>query len=355
MEPPASIRVGIVGLGNIGQHHAERIHASDLGFLAGGLDVSPAARERFTETFGVDTYENRDSLFAAVDAVIVTTPNAYHEEYVLDALDAGIDVLLEKPLAHTLESAERIAGAAREADAICMVGFNNRFSNTVEIIEHYRDEGRFGDLTHVDANYVRRRGIPGRGSWFTRTDVAGGGALLDIGVHAIDLSLAFLAFPEVVEVSGVTRTEFGHLEDYAYLEQWGEDNGPEGFDVDDSATAFVRCADGKTISLDVAWATNGPNDEEYLLRGTDGGVRFDRETQDLTFYGAGAGGANHLTDTTVRTQPSDTHRAEQMYFLDHVARGERPAHNTVEQALAVQRVLNGIYRSSAEGSAVRLD
>ncbi len=83
----------------------------------------------------------------------------------------------EKPLAHTLESAERIAAAAEVADGFCMVGFNNRFADPVEVLKNYQDEGRFGEMKHVEANYVRRRGIPGRGSWFTSKDVAGGGSL----------------------------------------------------------------------------------------------------------------------------------------------------------------------------------
>ncbi|WP_224268778.1 Gfo/Idh/MocA family protein [Haloprofundus salinisoli] len=354
MTSDTPVRVGVVGLGNIGHYHADRL--TDLGAtLVGGMDIQADARRRFAEKYGVEAYDDKYELFDDVDAVIVTTPNRFHEEYAVAALDAGIDVLLEKPLAHNLESAERIAEAAEASDALCMVGFNNRFANPVEVIKSYQRDGEFGEMQHVEANYVRRRGIPGRGSWFTSKDIAGGGALIDIGVHAIDLALYFLDFPEIVEVSGVTRSQFGNQDDYAFVEMWGEDIGPEGFDVDDSASAFIRSVDGQTISLEVAWATNRPTNDEFVLRGSEAGARFDRASHELTLYETGKNGTDHLRDTDIQTQANDTHKSEQRLFLEAVASGNHPERNTVEQGLAVQRVIDAIYRSSAEGKAIRLD
>jgi predicted dehydrogenase len=356
MAPDADerVRIGIIGLGNIGCYHAEFLAEVESAELVAGLDIDATARREFAEEYDVDTYEDRGELFSVVDAVIVTTPNRFHEEYAVAALAAGLDVLLEKPLAHSVESAERIVEAAHASEAICMVGFNNRFSNPVEVLKNDLRTGRFGDVTHVEANYVRRRGIPGRGSWFTSKDVAGGGALIDIGVHAIDLALYFLDFPEVVEVSGTTRAEFGGREEYAYLRQWGIDEGPGGFDVEDSASAFVRCADGRSFSLEVAWATNRPDSDEFVVRGTEAGATLDRAAHDLTVYEAGVGGANHLSSTTVETRESVTHRDEQRAFVGAVREGTLDR-NTVDQALTVQRVIDAIYRSAAEDRAIRLD
>jgi predicted dehydrogenase len=349
------VRVGVVGLGNIAHHHATQLAELDAE-IVGGMDIDADARRRFAEAYDADTFEDVDNLLATVEAAVVTTPNRFHEEYAVAALDAGVDVLLEKPLAHDVASAERIAAAARDAsDAFCMVGFNNRFANPVQVLKHYQRAGRLGEVRHVEANYVRRRGIPGRGSWFTSKAVAGGGSLIDIGVHAVDLSLYFLDFPEVVEVSGVTRSQFGTREDYAFVEMWGPDEGPGGFDVDDSASAFVRCADGRTISLEVAWAANRPTDDEYYVRGTEAGARYDRAEQDLTLFEASGGGRNHLADTAVETQTANTHRAEQAAFLRAVRAGEPPTVNTVDQALTVQRVIDAVYRSADAGAAVRLD
>ncbi|QAU11690.1 Gfo/Idh/MocA family oxidoreductase [Halorubrum sp. BOL3-1] len=354
MTNPNDVDVGIVGLGGIGSHHATKLTERGAA-LVGGMDIDAGARARFHEEFDVPVYEDGTALYDDCDAVLVTTPNRFHEEYVVSALSAGLDVLVEKPLAHSLESAERIAAAARDADGFCMVGFNNRFAAPVRVIKHGQDEGRFGETTHVEANYVRRRGVPGRGSWFTSAEVAGGGALVDIGVHAIDLALYFLDHPEVVEVSGQTRSEFGGRDDYAYLDMWGDDAGPEGFDVDDSASAFLRAVDGSTVSLEVAWATNRPPTDEFVVRGTEAGATFDRGSDDLTIHEAAVGGGPHLADTEVETPEGDSHEAEQAAFLEAVAAGEAPAINTVEEGLQVQRVSDAIYRSSKRGEAVRLD
>jgi len=354
MNAELPVQVGIVGLGGIGHHHADRLTEQDAE-LIGGVDISGDARRTFSEKYNVSTYEEADELLEVADAVLITTPNRYHEQYAVAALEAGCDVLLEKPLAHTLESAQRIAEAATDAEGFCMVGFNNRFSAPVEVVKQYQADGRFGEFTHIEANYVRRRGIPGRGSWFTSKEVAGGGSLIDIGVHAIDLALYFLDSPTITEVSGTTRSQFGTREDYAFVEMWGEDIGPEGFDVDDSASAFIRTEAGQTISLDVAWAANRPQNDEFVLRGTEAGVQFDRSTHELTILEDGKAGSDHLTDAAIQTQESDTHRAEQAYFLDHVRSGTPPERNTVEQGLDVQRIIEAIYRSSEKGRAISLD
>ncbi|MFW6017629.1 MAG: Gfo/Idh/MocA family protein [Halapricum sp.] len=344
----ATPRVGIVGLGGIGAYHAKLLAENDATLVA-GLDVDPAARQRFEAEHGVDTFTDRTAFYDAVDAVIVTTPNAYHEEYTVGALQAGRPVLVEKPLAHTLESAERIAKAAREADEICMVGFHNRFDPRAEALAAYREDGFFGTIQHVDATYVRRRGVPGTGTWFTDADVAGGGALIDIGVHALDLVLSLLSFPEITEVSGVARSTFGQRDDYVDVDGWGSGDG--AVSVDDSVTAQLRTVDDATISLDVAWAANRTDEQAFRLRGTDGGAHLDMDG-DLTLYESVGRGVDHHRTTTVETPEYDGHAAEQRAFLEAVESGERPERNTVEQAMTVQRLIEAIYRSSDSGAAV---
>ena len=348
------VEVGIVGLGGIAHHHAEQL-ADHSAELVGGVDIDETARREFREEWTVPTHDDLDAIIDEIDALLVTTPNQYHEQYATAALAAGLDVLVEKPLAHSLESAERIADAAANAAGFCMVGFNYRFAAPVDVLTAYRDDGRFGELTHVEANYVRRRGIPGRGSWFTDRETAGGGALIDIGVHAVDLALCVLDFPDVIEVSATTRSEFGTRDDYSYMHMWGDDEGPEAFDVEDSASAFIRTADGATVSLEVAWATNRPRTDEYVIRGTDAGAIYDRKSQDLTLYETRTAGADHFTETAIDTPDRNSHAAEVDYFLDHVASGTAPDRNTVEEGLAVQRVIDAIYRSAEQDRGVSLD
>ncbi|MFP9192059.1 Gfo/Idh/MocA family protein [Natrialbaceae archaeon A-CW1-1] len=350
----STVKTGIVGCGNIGQHHAERL--SQLGVpIVGGMDVSEAARRRFAERYDAESYADHHELYDAVDAVVITTPNAFHEEYAVDAFERNRHVLLEKTLAHTLESAERIAAAAAKSHGVSMVGFNNRFRNGVRLIADRIARGELGEVMHVEANYVRRRGVPGRGSWFTSKNVAGGGSLIDIGVHVIDLSMYLLEYPTVETVSGVTRSEFGGREEYAYLEMWGEDAGPDGFDVDDSASAFIRCDGNRTISLEVAWATNRPPTYEIVVRGTEAAAVFDLHDHEVTIHSARSTGTDHFVDTTLSPGENDGHVDEQRAFFDAIESGnEIGVGASVEDALTVQRIVDGIYRSSERGEAVEL-
>ncbi len=353
----ADVGVGVVGLGGMGQLHARNLRAQGVDVVA-GADLVPKQRERFADGFDARTYEDHEGLVAdeAVDAVVVTTPNRFHESITVAALEAGHDVLVEKPLAHTVESAEQIAAAESEAEGFCMVGFHNRYAASTLMFDEHRD--RFGELTHVEANYVRRRGVPGPGSWFTNPDLAGGGALIDIGVHALDLALYVLGFPEIQEVSGITRSTFGESPEYADPEGFGAgwEADPEPYEVDDSATAFVRCADGKTITLETAWATNREPTAEFVVRGTGAGARFDVGASDLSIFEASTAGCDHYVDTELTGDPTvDGHVGQDRAFLEAVATGEKPETNTVEQALTVQRIIGGIYRSSEEGRVTRLE
>jgi len=353
------VRVGVIGLGLMGRVHAG--NAEDVGAtVVAGADVSPDPRAEFIEEFDVPTYDSHEAMLEAedLDAVVITTPNKFHEETAVAALEDDCYVLVEKPLAHTLDSASRIADASAASEGYCMVGFHNRFAPASRAARAYRDEGRFGDIEHVEATYVRRRGIPAPGSWFTNRELAGGGSLIDVGVHVIDLAMDLLEFPEVVEVSGITRSSFGSREDYADPEGFGAswDDVEGGFDVDDSVTAFLRFASGQTISLEVAWATNRTPANELVLRGTEAGAELELEGKVVELFETGNGGVDHHVTSTVDARGGpDGHVAEMRHFVDAAAAGEPVTMNTAEEGLEVQRIVDGIYRSSETGRAVRFD
>ncbi|WP_101295810.1 Gfo/Idh/MocA family protein [Halegenticoccus soli] len=344
------VRVGIVGLGSMGHWHTELVENAGHDVVA-GADIVEDARRHYNRKWGVDTYASHEELYAEeeLDAVIVTTPNKFHEPAAVDAFEADIDLLLEKPLAHTLDSAERIAAAAAASDAFGMVGFHNRFLNAATALQGYVEGGYLGDVTRVETNYLRRRGVPGRGSWFTAKEVAGGGALIDIGVHIIDLTLHVLGHPEVTQVTGVTRSEFGNRDDYRYLEMWGDDAGAGAFDVEDSAMALLQTADGQTVSLDIAWATNGEWEETISLRGTEAGATLDKAEGHLTLYETRDVGTTHHVDSAVRVPEQDCKEAQAECFLGAVATGDSPGISTIAEALTVQRVIEAIYQSSEHG------
>jgi predicted dehydrogenase len=352
-------RVGFVGLGGMGRNHASNIAEAGHAVVA-GVDVAAEARREFESVFGVETYETHGAMFGSedLDAVVVTTPNAFHADATVAALTQDVPVLCEKPLAADLAGAERIADAAADSEAFCMVGFHNRFSLSAAAFREFREAGRFGDIRHIDAHYVRRRGIPGVGSWFTDAELAGGGALVDLGVHLVDLTLYLAGYPDPVEVMGVTRSDFVSDPGYVDPDGWSDGRGGEGqtVDVDDSASAFVRCSDGTTISLEVAWATNRPTTSSVVVSGTEAGAECTVGGETLSVYETGAAGGDHYSDTEIegRYEPSGW-AAEDEYFLRHALAGIAPDLNTVEQGLTVQRVLDAIYRADQQGGAVRLD
>jgi predicted dehydrogenase len=352
------VRLGVVGLGFMGQTHAT--NAETLGHeVVAGTDLLEASREEFAATYDATTYEDVDAMYDSeeLDAVAVSTPNAFHEDAVVAALERGYDVFCEKPLANDLESAERIAAATADSPGFCMVNFHNRVSTGAAVFKDYQAEGAFGDVTHVDANYVRRRGIPGVGSWFTNEELSGGGAVVDIGVHAIDFALYLLGYPEVEEVFAVTRTEFGHREDYVDPGDWYDETEEAVFDVEDSATAMIRCADDRTISLEVTWAANQRETTDFVVRGTEAGAELELGGEELTLLQDGKQGTDHLLDATLSDGSIDHTGWEgsDKRFLDAVEAGAPPELNTVEEALTVQRVMDAIYRSSEAGTSVSLD
>ncbi|WP_306061614.1 Gfo/Idh/MocA family protein [Natronococcus wangiae] len=326
-------RVAIVGLGTIGRIHADRIERLDATLVA-GADVSADARESFAAEHCVSTYADHETMLAdaAIDAVFVCVPNSVHERVATDALERGCAVLLEKPLAHSLESADRIAVAAAEADAFCVVGFTMRFSNLTKRVATLREEGRLGSIGHVDVDYLRRDALPGEGrSWFTDPELAGGGVAMDLGVHVLDLALYLLEYPLVLEVTGVTRSEFGE------------------YDVEDSALALLRCADGRTISVQTSWrATRSPS-QRCVVRGTDAGAEFDVTEPDVEVFDA-----RTTVEETLAVDVDDMHLAEDRAFLEALAGERTELAGTVDDALTVQRVLRAIYDSSDRGEAVRL-
>lgn len=323
------VRIGIVGLGTIGRIHAERI--TTLGGELAGADLDTDARKSFAEEFDAPTYPDHEELIeAGVDAVIVGVPNRFHEEIAVDALEAGLDVLVEKPLAHTLESAHRIADVARDAAGFCMVGFTMRYATLTRRVVELRNIGWFGSLSHVGVEYLRRNFVPGeeRG-WFTDPDLAGGGVLMDLGVHSIDLALYLLEYPAVLEVTGVTRSAFGEYE------------------VNDAATALLRCADGRTVSVETTWKAPVEPSRRCVVRGEEAGAAFEISGSKLTL----------LTpdDERIETEsidPEDMHLAENRAFLEAVAGTRDPPVGTVEQALTVQRIIGAICESSEQDEAV---
>ncbi|WP_367176325.1 Gfo/Idh/MocA family protein [Haloarcula rubripromontorii] len=351
------LNIGIVGLGSHGKNHVAMLQG--MGHQVLGVDVDPENRFEFEQKFDGETYETPSKLYnSGIDAVIISTPNKFHEGATVDALENGLDVMLEKPLAHDLASAERIANTAKKTGNICLVGYHHRYRNICQVTRSYIEKGYLGELTHINAKYIRRRGIPGRGTWFTSREIAGGGALIDIGAHLVDMLLFLAGRPTLDTVMAVSRSDFGHHDDYSYLHMWGEDDKARMYDVEDSVTAFCSFEDGLTVSIEVAWAANDTATHSYKIRGTEAGAHLDITNSleevdpvvdvrnELELYEARSGGSDHFVNSEVVAPLNNPYREEIDAFLSAVRSGERPARNNVEQALQVQQVIDRLYDAS---------
>lgn len=321
--------LGIVGLGKMGTEHAKRIERTDATVVA-GADVSREARAQFSDLFDADVYADAADLYAGgVDAVVVAVPNAVHEEVAVDALESSLDVYLEKPVAHNLESAERIAGVARQASGFCTTGFAMRYYPAVTELLDRVSAGEIGEIQHVEARYLRRDGVPQRG-WFVDPDLAGGGALIDVGVHVIDLALAILGFPSVEGVFGRTWTD------------------TPGLDVADSASALAHCSTGVTIDIEISWEAQVDADRSLVVHGSEGKAHLDLNESALSVAFGSSSGDDLIP---VETPDPDWLAPSIKSFVDAVERGE-PHRCDIDEGVAVQRVVDAIYRSDETESHV---
>ncbi len=277
-----SIGLGIVGAGTVARLHAAA--AISVGARLGGVfDVDPDRAEVFAQEFpGATAQRTLDALLGRPDiaAVIVAVPNCYHKPVAIAAMHAGKDVLLEKPMALTVAECDEIVAVARQTGQMLQMGFVCRGAPAAMAARDVIEAGRLGRIYHVKASLYRRRGIPGLGRWFTTRAMSGGGALMDVGVHLIDLVMHLTSFPRPLRASAVCTGTFGSpIESYGYQEMWGGPPDPAGvFDVEDAVTALVRFDGGMSLELNVAWAANIDSDhlrDGVVLLGDTGGCVVD--------------------------------------------------------------------------------
>lgn len=349
------INIGFIGAGNIASIHMEQCKKlSDLCTLGGVTDANRQLAENRAEQYGIaQVYASADELLASpeLDAVVVCVPNRYHEPYTIRALEAGKHVLLEKPMAVDLQAAKNIVKASKRSQATLMIAHQMRFESIPRQIKERLDAGELGRIYTAKTGWLRRKGIPGWGTWFTRRTESGGGPLIDIGVHMLDLTLYLMGNPKPVAVSGAVYAEFGpHRRG---IGSWGAPNWEGSFDVEDLASAFIRMEDGSTLALDVSWAAHLDTDElPYVqLLGTEGGASYRGNAGKLLFEQDGV-----LSETVLskRTEDGDARVAMLRHFLDCIREGKEPI-TPVMSGYTSNLIIDAIYRSSELGREVELD
>lgn len=356
-----SPRLGLVGAGGIGEVHADA--ARRAGWAVAAIVDTDAARAEALATKHPDcrvVAELADLLAdRSLDAIAIATPNATHRPIAEAALAAGFHVLLEKPAGMNAEECDLLEAAERSSGRLLQIGLVCRSTPVAHAVRSIVASGRLGTIYQARASLHRRRGIPGLGGWFTNRALSGGGPLIDLGVHVIDLVLHVLGQPKALRASGATYAHFGRdIERYVHLEMWGGPPRPGGvFDVEDHASALVRFEGGMTFEVDVAWAANLPEDsvrDGIVLLGDRGGLFFEPLGREVKIATEEDG---HLVDVQPLLSPEDAGQAawrRQYEAFAAAIRGEGRVAATVAECRRTQAIIDAIYRSSAESREVEV-
>lgn len=355
----ATLRVGIIGLGYGGESALkgfQKIPQVEVVALAGLEEERLAA---LGTTYGVPHLcRYYEELLARedLDAISIAVPNALHAPIALKALEQGRHVLCEKPLASTLAEAEAMVQAARQAGRVLQVVFNHRQHADVQTLKHLIDEGQLGTIYYAKASWMRRRGIPRPGSWFANKQIAGGGPLIDLGVHMLDIVLFLLDEPAALTVSASTYNELGSRGIGFNIHDNKSGTG-HAFEVEDLATAFIRLSTGATLLLEASWATHSSAQDDYgiVLYGTKGGASIyaGRSTMEntLTIYTDVAG-------TTAEIRPNvrggGGHDAVTRQFVERITSGQWERFDGSE-GLRRSRIIDACYTSATRRQEVILE
>lgn len=355
MNDSNKVRLGIIGAGNIGTVHMQEFsQLSDRCEITAVTDVyEPLAQARAQEFHIPHVCKSPEELLQSdqVDAVIIGVPNQFHEALAVQALKANKHVLLEKPMGLNGEAARNILRASRETSKVLMVSHQMRFESIPMQIKEQVSRGELGRIYTAKTGWYRRKGIPGWGTWFTRMDQSGGGPLIDIGVHMLDLALYLMGNPKPVSVTGATYAEFGPRR--RGIGSWGKPDWNGVYDVEDLATALIRMEDGSTLTLEVSWAVHMDTDSVPFihLMGTEGGAAYRGRTGKLLMEKF-----NRALETDLVTPELDESPRQRLskHFLECVLEGKEPI-SSAWTGFTNNLVLDAIYESSRTGREVILD
>lgn len=362
MSGPAT-RAGVIGLGWAGRQHMaayDEIDGVELVALAG---MEADQLESLGHTYGVQRrFSAWPDLIAdgGVDVISIATPTALHAPIAIAALEAGIHVLSEKPMAENADAARTMVEAARDNDRVLEVSFNHRRRGDVQALKAMVDAGVLGRIYYAKAGWLRRAGIPGLGSWFTSAASAGGGPLMDIGVHMLDMVLHLLGEPAVRAATAATYAEFGPRgRGGTPAAAAGKTSSTDAaFDVEDLSTAFLRIEGGATLLLESSWAQWIPHDQCYVtLYGSEGGASIE--------WGGDWGNPYHSVKAWTEVQgipaelqpvvgPDGGHTEAVLDFLAAVGSGDFSQHRG-DEALVRALVVDACYSSASKGSEVTLN
>ncbi|WP_223691357.1 Gfo/Idh/MocA family protein [Leifsonia poae] len=350
----AITRIGVIGLGTIATEHLKAYQRCADAEVVAVCDLDRDRAEAARTRFGVEHSCGTAAELLAdpdIDAVSVCVPNDQHAPIALAALAAGKHVLVEKPMAITVADAEALVAASRESGKVLQVGYVRRFSPNALLLKRFIDAGDLGEIYLAKASLLRAAGNPG--GWFSDRSVSGGGPLIDLGVHLIDLCWWLMGAPRAVTVSGSTFSRLGARHNIDRPSRYrAATANPPATTVEDYAGAHVRFANGAALFVDTSYSLHGRDETSVRLYGDRGGAELEPELTLIT----------EQNDTVLHVHPQlesttfdlDTAFANEVAHFVAAARGEAAPEATAEHGLELTRILAAIYESAQQGHEIPL-
>jgi len=342
------LRVGVIGLG-MGRGHVNGYQQHPRAEVVAVADMDVERLKTVGDQYGVASrYLSAEEMLRTeeLDVVSVATPNKFHMPLTVAALEAGCHVLCEKPMAMNAAEARLMVEAAAKAGKRLMIDFSFRFTDQSWALKQAVDDGILGEVYFARTVWHRRRGMPRFGGWFGQKALSGGGPLIDLGVHRLDLALWLMGYPKPVWVMGGA---YNHIASELARQQ------NKHYDVEDLAVGLVKFENGAMLELEASWAANIKERElmETRLLGTKAGL-IQRNVDETYQYEAELYIERNGVQYDMKVHPPVPGVSGPMaHFVDSIL-DDRPHVATGDEGAVVMELLDAIYESAATGAPVKI-
>lgn len=355
------VRVGIIGTGWIAEAHLKNYKKRPDVEIVAGADLIPGKAQKFFEEFEVPNvrcYEDAHEMLEKeeLDVVSVCTYNCQHAPCAIDALEHGVNVMLEKPFTVTLDEAVEVMRAEKKSGKLLNIGFQPRMSEYVQMIKEIVDSGELGDIYYLQSGGGRRYGIPTPyGTTFIEKETAGIGAMGDIGSYSLDLLLNAVGYPKPLTVTGYTSNFLGKQKEF-YAKSHPE--YADKFAVEDFAAGFVRLEGGIILDFRISWAMHMDTLGDAIILGTKGGLKIPSTecwngyfSKPMTIFKMVAG--KEISYELPVPKGVNVFEKKIFSFVDAVKEGGKPTVPS-SQALINQAIIDGIVKSNELGREIEI-
>lgn len=342
------LKIGMIGAGNIAANaHLPAYAKCHNATVVAIVDLDRKRAEATAKQFGIpEVYDTVEEMLqkADIDAVDVCTWNNGHAPCAIAAAKAGKHIMCEKPLTVSDECAEAIKEAVEQAGVKFFLAVPGRFGHKNEYLQKQVADGAFGEVYYAKTSYIRRRGTPS--GWFTDRKTAGGGPVIDIGVHGIDAAWYIMGCPKPTRVSAFTSYHIGDYQTKGVGRWHGTPCPDNQFDTEDLGAGVIHFENGAMLMFEASWAINGVAHSDTQIFGSKAGA----DVTSATIFGERD---EYLSDDRITLDDNDRFLAEITHFADCVL-NDKPTRYPIEQAVTMQRILDAIYDSAEQKKEIIL-